>query len=155
MLGGWAVHFHVNDGFQQEHGREYIGSRDIDLGIHVGPEWSEPEIRVISVAQTLEAVEDLGYNRSRFGFVQAFHRDDNERLSMETARPLPQHQIFEVSIDIIPDTTELDTFHDTFGFRPPAEPLLKPLFEDNHGDPLSELVSWDVPVALKSFLRSS
>jgi hypothetical protein len=145
LLGGWAVHFHVNDGFQQEHGREYIGSRDIDLGIHVNPEWPEQELKENSVGQTLEAIENLGYNRSRFGFVQAFHRDDNERLSMETARDQPQHEIFEVYIDIIPDTTELSTFHNTFGFRPPAEPLLSPIFEDSRGEPLSKVVPWEVP----------
>lgn len=35
LLGGWAVHLHVNDGFRSEYGREYIGSRDVDLGFHV------------------------------------------------------------------------------------------------------------------------
>ena len=32
LLGGWAVHLHVTPGFRAEHGREYIGSRDIDIG---------------------------------------------------------------------------------------------------------------------------
>lgn len=35
LLGGWAVHLHVNPGFRSEHGREYIGSRDIDIGVHI------------------------------------------------------------------------------------------------------------------------
>ena len=35
LLGGWAVHLHVADGFQEAHRRPYIGSRDIDLGIHI------------------------------------------------------------------------------------------------------------------------
>jgi hypothetical protein len=144
LLGGWAVHFHVNDGFQQEHGRAYIGSRDIDLGIHVDPDWTAEQLTTNSIGRTLEAIEALGYDRSRFGFSQAFHRDDNERLSTDTARDLPQHEIFEVYIDIIPDTTDLDPFQDAFGFRPPAEALLNPVFERNHGQPLSEVVSEDV-----------
>ncbi len=40
LLGGWAVHLHVNDGFRDAYGREYIGSRDVDLGFHVDPDWS-------------------------------------------------------------------------------------------------------------------
>ena len=39
LLGGWAVHLHVTDGFQEAHRRPYIGSRDIDLGIHTEFEW--------------------------------------------------------------------------------------------------------------------
>ncbi len=45
LLGGWAVHLHVNEGFQTEYGREYIGSRDIDLGIHIQPDQTSEEIR--------------------------------------------------------------------------------------------------------------
>lgn len=37
LLGGWAVHIHVTDAFHEEHGRSYIGSRNIDLGVHVDP----------------------------------------------------------------------------------------------------------------------
>jgi len=40
LLGGWAVHLHITDGFRDAHDRPYIGSRDIDLGIHVDPSWS-------------------------------------------------------------------------------------------------------------------
>ena len=39
LLGGWAVHLHVTGGFQEVHRRPYIGSRDIDLGIHTEFEW--------------------------------------------------------------------------------------------------------------------
>ena len=145
LLGGWAVHLHVNKGFQTEHGREYIGSRDIDLGIHINTDQTSEEIGESSIGETLEAIEELGYSRSRFGFVQAFHRDDNQRLTEEEAREHPQHQLFEVYIDLIPDTTELTQFHDAFGFTPPAEPLLKPVFENDAGIPLQQYVSWSIP----------
>lgn len=35
LLGGWAVNYHINPGFRAEHGRDIIGSRDIDLGFQV------------------------------------------------------------------------------------------------------------------------
>jgi hypothetical protein len=31
IIGGWAVYFTVNEHFKKEHGRNYLGSRDIDL----------------------------------------------------------------------------------------------------------------------------
>jgi hypothetical protein len=148
LLGGWAVHLHVTDGFQEAHGRPYIGSRDIDLGVHIDSEWSEAELAAAPVATTLERIKrELGYHRGRFGFYQQFHRETGDRLTEEEARGQPAHNIFRVDIDIIPDTTALDTFEDVFGFRPPAEPLLAPVFRDGEGEALDEYVSWPAPEA--------
>jgi len=148
LLGGWAVHLHVTDGFQEAHGRPYIGSRDIDLGVHIDSEWSKPEVQAAPVATTLDRIEsELGYHRGRFGFYQQFRRETGNRLTDEEARGQPAHNIFRVDIDIIPDTTALDTFQDTFGFRPPAEPLLAPVFTDDEGEALDEYVSWTAPEA--------
>ncbi|WP_254840973.1 nucleotidyl transferase AbiEii/AbiGii toxin family protein [Natronomonas marina] len=52
------------------------------------------------------------------------------------------HEVFQVYVDVIPDTTELDGFRNVFGFKPPAEPLLAPVFEADKGSPLAEYVSW-------------
>jgi len=148
LLGGWAVHLHVTDGFQEAHGRPYIGSRDIDLGVHIDSEWSEAELAAAPVATTLERIKrELGYHRGRFGFYQQFHRETGDRLTEEEARGQPAHNIFRVDIDIIPDTTALDTFEDAFGFRPPTEPLLAPVFWDGEGESLDEYVSWPAPEA--------
>lgn len=148
LLGGWAVHLHVTTGFQDAHGRPYIGSRDIDLGVHIDPEWSTTDLHVAPVSTTLERIEaDLGYSRGRFGFYQQFHRETGDRLATEDAQSQPAHNLFRVDIDIIPDTTKLDVFHEVFGFRPPAEPLLEPVFVDNEGEPLDEYVSWTAPEA--------
>lgn len=146
LLGGWAVHLYVTEGFQAAHDRDYIGSRDIDLGIHIETDWAAEELSTASVATTLQQIEgELGYTRGRFGFYQQFHRDTGERLSDDEATDQPPHNIFRVDIDIIPDTTALDAFHDVFGFRPPAEPLLEPAFTAGRAEPLDEYVSWDAP----------
>ncbi|MFP8890665.1 nucleotidyl transferase AbiEii/AbiGii toxin family protein [Natrialbaceae archaeon A-CW2] len=145
LLGGWAVHLQVNQGFSREHGRGYIGSRDIDLGIHVEPDWTAKEYADNGVGKTLAGIEELGYTKSRFGFVQNFHRETSERISESEAREYVMHEVFQVYIDVIPDTTELDNFRDRFGFTPPAETLLKPVFERGEGVPLSEYVSWSAP----------
>jgi hypothetical protein len=36
LMGGWAVYITVNDSFLEEHGSTYLGSRDIDVGFHIG-----------------------------------------------------------------------------------------------------------------------
>ena len=155
LLGGWAVHLHVTDAFRAEHGREYIGSRDIDLGVHVEPSWGMDTLHSKPVAKTLDAIEsELAYNRGRFGFYQYFHRTTKERLTDEESAEHPQHEIFRVDINVLPSTTELDEFEEAFGFRPPAEPLLDAVFTEDEYEPLDEFVEWDAPAAVRLVPRA-
>lgn len=144
LLGGWAVHVHVNAGFKREHGRAYIGSRDIDIGVHVDPDWTARELPDTPVGKSIRRIKNLGYTESRFGFVQHFHRDTQERISEDEASQYGMHEVFQVYVDVIPDTTELDSFREVFGFKPPAEQLLSRVF-DGGGEPLSDHVSWSPP----------
>ena len=146
LLGGWAVHLHVTNAFEAEYDRSYIGSRDIDIGIFVDPEWTAAEIEEQPVADTMGRIESqMGYERGRFGFYQEFQRSSREPLSEDEASRYPQHEIFRVDIDIIPSTDSLDSFQEAFGFRPPAEPLLQPVFEDEQFERLNDYVDWDIP----------
>ena len=145
LLGGWAVHLHVNEGFQAEYGRPYIGSRDIDVGVHVDADWSGEELRDAPVGRSLQRIEELGYTRSRFGFVQNFNRETGQKISEAAAADLPLYEVFEMFVDIIPDTTALDEFSEIFGFRPPAEPLLQQVFTGDRAAPLTDAVAWPVP----------
>jgi hypothetical protein len=146
LLGGWAVHLHVTEAFKAENGREYIGSRDIDLGVHVEPGWDVETLQSNPVSATLTAIEsEIEYNRGRFGFYQYFHRMTKERLSDEEAADYPQHEIFRLDIDVLPSTEALDAFVEAFGFRPPADPLLDPVFTDGQFRVLNEFIEWDAP----------
>ena len=51
LLGGWAVYATVNQNFSAERGRNYVGSRDIDLGFHV-----DETREVYAVAEGFEPV---------------------------------------------------------------------------------------------------
>lgn len=104
LLGGWAVYMQVMDEFHAEHDRRYIGSRDIDIGLHVDPEWTVDDLPGTPVAVTLTRIEEEPeYNRGRFGFYQQFHRETGDRLTDAEARDLPGHQLFRVDIDVIAD----------------------------------------------------
>lgn len=146
LLGGWAVHIHVTEAFEEEYGRSYIGSRDVDLGVFVDPDWNAAEIESQAVAETLESIESsMEYNRGRFGFYRYFHRTTTEPLSDDEAANYPQHEIFRLDIDILPSTAELASFQEAFGFRPPAESLLQTVFNDGESERLEEFVEWDIP----------
>jgi hypothetical protein len=149
LLGGWAVHLHVTEPFEAEYGRSYIGSRDIDVGVFIDPDWTVSDIEHGPVADTMEQIESkMGYERGRFGFYRYYRRTSREPLSEDEAAGYPQHEIFRVDIDMIPSTDSLDRFEESFGFRPPAEPLLQPVFEDGHTEILGDYVDWDVPTGV-------
>lgn len=145
LLGGWAVHLHVAEAFEAEYDRSYIGSRDIDLGVFIDPEWSQETLESQAVATTIQDIEsEMEYNRGRFGFYRYFHRETTEALDDDTAAEYPQHEIFRLDIDIIPSTAKLDSFQRVFGFQPPAEPLLQPVFDDDRYEELSDYVDWEI-----------
>lgn len=144
LIGGWAVHFHVNDKFKEEQARDYIGSRDIDLGFKVDPTWKPSEIKEKAVGRSLRKIEELSCTKSRFGYEVNFHRETMNRLTEDDAKKLPMHQIFTVSVDILPDNQNLRNFEEAFGFQPPAEPLLKHVFEKERAKILKEYVVWEL-----------
>ncbi len=41
LLGGWAVYITVNKNFSTSQGRNYVGSKDIDLAFHIDKNWSD------------------------------------------------------------------------------------------------------------------
>lgn len=149
LLGGWAVHLHVDPGFQEAYGRGYIGSRDIDLGFHIDPSWNEDTLPNTSIGRSLRNLEDQGYVPLSFRLVRYFNRDTGDNITEEESKQLPPHQVFQLFLDIIPDTDDLDTFHDVFGFRPPSEPLLQHAFEDDAAEPLSSYRAWDLPDTMR------
>lgn len=149
LLGGWAVHMHVNNRFREAYGREYIGSRDVDLGFHVDPDWGHDELEAAPVGRSVERVQEAGYAPLSFRFVRHFNRETGETLTAEEATLLPPHQVFDLYLDVIPDTDDLDTFSEVFGFRPAAEPLLRHVFADDAAQPLTQFRSWDMPAELR------
>ncbi len=92
---------------------------------------------------------DAGYIPLSFRFVRHFNRDTGETLTAEEAQSLPSHQVFDLYLDMIPDTDELATSHAVFGFRPPAEPLLTHVFTDGAAQPLTRFQSWDIPAEVQ------
>lgn len=145
LLGGWAVYLQVNSEFESREGYSYVGSRDIDIGVHVDPAWDEADLRTQPVGRSIQRIGSrLEFERSRFGFKKTVARETGETLSEEEAMEFDLYDLFEVYVDVLPDTSELDAFYRTFGFRPPDEPLLSRAFE-GRSTPLVNHVDWTVP----------
>ena len=73
LLGGWAVYLTVNDNYRKLMHRDYIGSRDIDLGFHVDKNWSPEELKNSFIAKTLMSLEkELDFKPLAFRLFSSF-----------------------------------------------------------------------------------
>lgn len=128
LIGGWAVYITVNKNFNDSQGRNYIGSRDIDLGFHVDRRWSESQLRDSLFAKTIRHLEDAGFRPLNFRLVKYFHTETRRELDWEQAKKLPQHMMFDHYVDPIVDNIHPDA-KKLLGFVPIDEPLLSHVFK--------------------------
>ena len=77
IVGGWAVFFLVNDAYKETTGREYIGSRDIDLGFTL-PSVGLKDSTFIKAIKKLE--EDLDFKPLSFRLYKEMHMETGENL---------------------------------------------------------------------------
>jgi hypothetical protein len=105
LIGGWAVFQNVNKNFKKATGRDYIGSRDIDLGFHFETDWSEKDMHESTFAKSLQIIEeDLGFMPVGFRYLKEFHIETEQELSNDEAKTTPQHFVFPLYIDPVVDT---------------------------------------------------
>jgi len=132
LLGGWAVFLTVNDSYKESVGRDYLGSKDVDLGFHIESGWSLEELRVSSYAIALKAIEKCGYipaGTSRY--YKIIHKETGKILSEREASKIPIHNLFYLYLDPIVDIIHPE--HDRlFSIKPIDEPLLAKAFSEGH-----------------------
>lgn len=120
LIGGWAVYYTVSSLYSAEIGREYLGSRDIDIGL--------PD--VVAFGGVSEYIlGKLGFERLSFRYVRQLDYETGRELSKEEARELPTHMMVPMYIDLLLPSVGPET-RGTLGFTPPDEQLLKVVFEE-------------------------
>lgn len=129
LLGGWAVYYLVNNNFEKATGRNYIGSRDIDLGFHINKEWNKEQLRNSEFATTIKTIEEMGFKSVSFRLVKDFNIDNGKELTPEESAKLPMYQIFQLYIDPIVDYIHPE-IKALLGFVPIDEPLLSQVFQE-------------------------
>lgn len=126
LIGGWAVYFTVRERYQEMTGRDYLGSRDIDLGFQV----NEEDMRNSAFSKALDILKgELGFKPMSFRLFKEIHLETGEELDTESAKATPLHNIFPMYVDMIVDKIPAG-FDSHFGFIPPDEPLLQYPFDD-------------------------
>ncbi len=129
LLGGWAVYLLVNNNFKEARGRNYSGSRDIDIGLHIDAKWSTDQLKNSIFPGLVHHLEKDGFEWQGFRMFKNYHTETAKELTPEESKTLFAPSIFPLYIDIIVDFIH-PRFSDTFGFVPIDEPLLKYFFEN-------------------------
>jgi len=127
LLGGWAVYLNVNEGFRRENGRDYIGSRDIDVGffIELGVFLEETEF-----ARVFYGLQGAGFKGQSFRMYKVFDRETGEELSDAEASGKLSFEVLNLYVDLVVDRIPED-FAEVFGFVPIDEPLLADVYSND------------------------
>ena len=128
LLGGWAVYYIVNQNFQKATGRDYIGSRDIDIGFHINKDWNKKQLEKSKFISTLKTLENMGFQSVSFRLFKDFNLDNGQELTPEESAKLPLYQIFQLYIDPVVDSIHPE-IKNLSGFVPIDEPLLSLVFQ--------------------------
>jgi hypothetical protein len=128
LLGGWAVYLTVNKNFKESQGRNYVGSRDIDLGFHIDTAWTKSDLKNSVFANTITRLTEIGFKPISFRFVKYFHTETRKELSEEKAKNVNQSFIFEMYVDPIVDNIH-PRAKKVLGFVPIDEVLLSEVFD--------------------------
>jgi len=120
IIGGWAVYFTVNQRYRQATGRDYLGSRDIDLGF----------ANTTTMKAAIQALETQGFRALAFRWWKEIDYETGDELSIEEAKQRPNHTIFPLYVDLIISKTS-NLIRKELGFAPIDEPLLEEVFRSD------------------------
>lgn len=129
LMGEWAVYLTVNTKFNEINGRDYIGSRDIDLGFHIDPKWSAKDLRGSALTQSANILKDRGFNGISSRFVKYYDINTKEEITEEESKKKQSYEMFQLYVDPMGDNTHTDA-HKILGFSLLDEPLLSQVFID-------------------------
>lgn len=146
LIGGWAVYYTVNENYRVNHGRDYIGSRDIDIGLLDYDSFRKMESLLVN---------KLNFEKFSFRYVKFLNYDTGEEIPTDMAKELPLHMLIQLYVDaMIPRYS--DDVRAELGFIPPDEPLLETVFGDpncrrkmNIGNNMVTVPSPEMLVAMK------
>lgn len=132
LLGGWAAHHIVNKNFKKTTGRNYIGSRDIDIGFHIEKGWSQEQLLKSEFRTALMQIEDMGFQPISFRLAKDFDLETKKELTPTESAKLQQYEILRIYVDPIVDYIN-PAIKKTLGFVPIDEPLLSLVFAEKLG----------------------
>jgi hypothetical protein len=137
LMGGWAVYLTVNVKFSENNGRNYIGSKDIDLGFHIDPRWSAEELQKSALSQSTSILTGRGFIGTGSRFVKYYNIETKKEITEEESKKKRPYEMFQLFVDTMGDNTHADA-EKILGFPLLDEPLLTHVFVDRRSVTVTE-----------------
>jgi hypothetical protein len=128
LIGGWAVYETVNRSYEEDIGRPYIGSKDIDIGFHIDPSWNMEQVMESDYLKFLKYLEKEGFTWVGYRFLKEYDYETGKALSKEETANKPAFEIVEFYIDPVVDNVH-PLMSKELLINPIDEPLLELVFD--------------------------
>lgn len=100
LIGGWAVYFTVNQNYKASTGKDYIGSRDIDLGFHID---EKQELGKSAFGKAVKKLEEEGFKEVGGRMVKDLDYDTGKEVKSEEAKTKPMYELQKMYVDLMVD----------------------------------------------------
>lgn len=130
LIGGWAVYFTVNENFKNATGRDYFGSKDIDLGFPIKKDWNEEDIKESNLAKAVNKLEKMGFERVGWSLRKYYCVSKKQFVSIKEQKKIPFYDLVMLQVDSIVERNpaKVKKALNCFFF---GEELLSQVFEEN------------------------
>jgi hypothetical protein len=129
LIGGWAVYESVNERYEEDKGRRYVGSKDIDIGFHMDASWSLEQIKNSDYLKIFNYLEENNFNWVGYRFMKGYDYETHRELSKKELVEKPMHEVIEFFIDPIVDNVN-PLVREKLLINPIDEPLLSHVFDE-------------------------
>jgi len=144
LVGGWAIYYLVNERYRGERKRDYLGSRDIDIGV--------PDLATLKALDAF-LVREMRFEQLSFRYVKYFGYDTGEEVAPERAKDIPQYMLIPLFVDVMIPLF-FNGVKEAVGFVPPDEPILRKVFGDESNRTTVRIGGRDVPVPTPAMVLS-
>ncbi len=110
----------------------YLGSKDIDLGFHIDPHWTESEIQGSELLKVIGILEEKLHFEpfGSFRFAKSYDIQTQRELTKQEQRTKESFNIHHLFVDLLVDNSN-SNLDSVLGFSPIDESLLTHYFSDS------------------------
>lgn len=105
VIGGWATYFYVNKNYLKVFGKEYMGSRDIDIFFDPSKE-----------EEFLSFIKEIGFEKNglQFRWEKIWNRETKKFISKDNAKIEQIHNLIYIFLDVFSNkkTEKIYSWHD-------------------------------------------
>ncbi|MFA6269441.1 MAG: hypothetical protein WC652_06500, partial [archaeon] len=101
ILGGWAVYLTLNKKYNAQFQKDYLGSRDVDLGFHLDKKATS--FKNSAFTKAIQKLEAEGFTERGGRLVKELDLQTGKELTPKQASKMPSYEINLMFVDLLTD----------------------------------------------------